>query len=84
MFKTADVIKSFSGYIEAFEFDADIGESKAFEALNKLRGKDVETRTVMRLILAIASSDGDFDNDEKASAKKIAIELGINPEDFDL
>jgi tellurite resistance protein TerB len=84
VFKSSDVIKSFNEAMESFDFDQDVGESKAFEALNLLKGDDVACRTVMRLILSIAASDGDFDDDEKKVAYKVAIELGLSPADFDL
>ena len=84
VFKTAEVIGAFKEYVDNFEFDQDIGESKAYEAINRLRGNEVECRTVMRLILSIAAADGVFDDDEKSVAKKIAIELGLDPSDFEL
>ena len=84
VFKTKEVIDSFSTYIEQFEFDQDVGESKAYEALNKLKGNDIASRTVMRLILAIAAADGVFDDNEKTVAKKIAVELGLSPADFEM
>jgi len=84
VFKTADVISSFNDFLGNFEFDQDVGESKAFEALNLLKGDDVACRTVMRLILSIAAADGVFDDDEKAVAVKVARELGLNPSDFEL
>jgi len=84
LFKTAEVIGAFKEYVDNFEFDQDIGESKAYEAINRLRGNEVECRTVMRLILSIAAADGVFDDDEKSVAKKIAIELGLDPSDFEL
>ncbi|MCX4029018.1 tellurite resistance TerB family protein [Endozoicomonas sp. SM1973] len=84
VFKTTEVVSTFSDHVQNLEFDKDIGESKAFEALNRLKGNEVACRTVMRLIIAIAAADGDFDNDEKAVAKKIAVELGLNPADFEL
>lgn len=84
VFKTTEVITSFKEYVDNFEFDKDIGESKAFEALNKLKGNEIACRTVMRLILSIAASDGVFDDSEKAVAKKIAVELGLTPADFEL
>lgn len=84
VFKTSDVITSFSEHISNLEFDKDVGESKAYEALRKLKGKDIESRTVLRLIIAIASSDGDFDDDEKSSARKIATELGLPHSEFEL
>ncbi len=84
VFKTADVIKSFNEFLSNFEFDQDVGESKAFEALNLLKGDDVACRTVMRLILSIAAADGVFDDNEKAVAVKVACELGLNAADFEL
>lgn len=84
VFKAAEVVTSFTDHINNFEFDKDIGESKAYEALNKLKGNEVACRTVMRLIIAIASADGDFDNDEQAVARKIAVELGLSPAEFEL
>ncbi len=84
VFKTADVITSFNDFLSNFEFDQDVGESKAFEALNLLKGDEVACRTVMRLILSIAAADGVFDDDEKAVAVKIARELGLSPADFEL
>jgi tellurite resistance protein TerB len=83
VFDTGDVIKVFNEYLGYFEFDADVGESKAFEALNVIRGDEAQCRTLMRLIVAIAESDGDFDASEKAIANKIANELGVNSSEFE-
>ncbi len=84
VFEQADVIKVFNEYLGYFEFDIDVGNSKAYEALNKIRGDDIQCRTLMRLTLAIASADGDFDDDEKVIARKVAVELGLTPSEFDL
>lgn len=84
VFKTNEVITLFKEYVDNFEFDQDIGESKACEALNRLKGNDIECRTVMRLILSIAAADGDFDDSEKVVARKIATELGLPASDFSL
>jgi tellurite resistance protein TerB len=84
VFDQAEVIKVFNEYLGYFEFDVDVGNSKSCEALNKIRGDDVQCRTLTRLVLAIAAADGDFDADEKVVAKKVAIELGLNPAEFDL
>jgi tellurite resistance protein TerB len=84
VFKTSDVIEAFNSFLSNFEFDLDVGESKAFEALNLLKGDDVACRTVMRLILSIAAADGVFDDDEKVVARKVALELGLDPAGFEL
>lgn len=84
VFKTTEVIGSFKEFVDNFEFDKDIGESKAYEALNRLKGNDIACRVVMRLILSIAAADGVFDDCEKVVARKVAIELGLPPADFEL
>jgi tellurite resistance protein TerB len=42
------------------------------------------SRLLIRMIIGIASSDGNFDADEKKIAAKIAKELGLNPAEFEL
>ena len=42
------------------------------------------SRLLVRMIISIASSDGNFDDDEKKIAAKIAKELAINPAEFEL
>ncbi len=84
VFTTSDVIKAFQGFVGQFEFDKDIGETKAYEALRKLKDNDAAGRVVVRLIISIAGADGNFDDNEKRIARKIAVELGQNPADFEL
>tara|TARA_B100000767_G_scaffold57608_1_gene53408 strand:+ start:948 stop:1397 length:450 start_codon:yes stop_codon:yes gene_type:complete len=84
VFDQADVIKVFNEYLGYFDFDVDVGDSKSCEALNKIRGDSSQCRTLMRLVIAIAAADGNFDADEKIMAKKVALELGLTPFEFDL
>jgi tellurite resistance protein TerB len=84
VFDKTEVTKAFNEYLSYFEPDADVGNSKAFEALNKIRGDNAQCRTLMRLVMAIASADGSFDDSEKTIARKIAIELDLPPADFDI
>lgn len=84
VFTTSDVIKSFQDFVGQLEFDKDIGEAKAYQALGKMKSNNEAARLLMRMIIAIASSDGIFDFDEKKVAIKIAAELGVNPAEFEL
>ena len=84
IFTTSDVIKAFQGFVGQLEFDKDIGEAKAYQAIGKMKSNTEASRLLVRMIIAIASSDGLFDNDEKKIAIKIAKELGINPSEFEL
>jgi len=76
IFTTSDVIKAFQDFVGQLEFDKDIGEAKAYQAIGKMKSNTEASRLLVRMIIAIASSDGLFDNDEKKIAVKIAKELG--------
>ena len=84
IFTTSDVIKAFQDFVSQLEFDKDIGEAKAYQAIGKMKSNAEASRLLVRMIIAIASSDGIFDNDEKKIAVKIANELGIAPSEFEL
>ena len=84
IFTTSDVIKAFQDFVGQLEFDKDIGEAKAYQALGKMKSNSEASRLLVRMIIAIASSDGVFDGDEKKIAVKIAKELAIDPSEFEL
>ncbi len=84
IFPTNDVIKAFQDFVGQIEFDKDIGEAKAYQALGKMKSNAEASRLLVRMIIAIASADGDFDAAEKKVAIKIAKELAINPSEFEL
>lgn len=84
VFTTSDVIKAFQDHVSQLEFDKDIGEAKAYQALHKMKSNAEASRLLVRMIIAIASSDGNFDAKEQLIASKIAKELGINPSEFEL
>jgi tellurite resistance protein TerB len=84
VFTTSDVIKAFQDFVSQLEFDQDIGEAKAYQALGKMKSNSDAARLLMRMIIAIASSDGNFDSSEKRVAVKIASELGLSAAEFEL
>jgi tellurite resistance protein TerB len=84
IFTTSDVIKAFQDFVGQLEFDKDIGEAKAYEALGKMKSNAQAGRLLVRMIIGIASSDGNFDDAEKKVAVRIAKELGIDPAEFEL
>ncbi len=84
IFTTSDVIKAFQDFVGQLEFDKDIGESKAYQAIGKMKSNSEAARLLIRMIIAIASSDGNFDTSEKKVAIRIAKELGLNPTEFEL
>ena len=84
IFTTNDVIKSFQDFVGQLEFDKDIGEAKAYQALGKMKSNAEASRLLVRMVIAIASADGNFDATEKAVAIKICKELAISPSEFEL
>ena len=84
IFPTSDVIKAFQDFVGQLEFDRDIGESKAYQALGKMKSNVDASRLLVRMIISIASSDGNFDMNERSVATRIAKELRIDPAEFEL
>ncbi|MEI6146339.1 MAG: Tellurite resistance TerB [Methylococcales bacterium] len=84
VFTTSDVIKAFQEFVGQLEFDKDIGEAKAYQAIGKMKSNNEAARLLVRMIIAIAASDGNFDAQEKNIASKITRELGLQPSEFEL
>jgi tellurite resistance protein TerB len=84
VFSVDDVVKAFHQFVGQIESDKDIGEAKAYQALAKMKSNVEASRLLVRMIIAVAASDGNFDANERAVASKIAKELGINPAEFEL
>ena len=83
-FDIRQVIEVFNKAVGDFEFDQAIGKTNALQTISKVRGKDDQARVIVRVVCAIGAADGDFDDDEKAVVREIALELGLKPEEFDL
>ena len=84
VFDLNDVITSFNNYCQKFEFDTEIGKAEALRAVGKARTKPDAARLLVRVCCAIGSSDGNFDDSERAMCRIICNELGLNPADFEL
>lgn len=84
VFSSKEVIDAFQNAVSQIEFDRDLGEAKAYEALGKMKKDSAAAHLIMRLTIAIAGADGVFDDGEKRIARKIAMELNLNPAEFEL
>lgn len=89
IFDNGEVVKKFRSHLDSLDpdnpdSDTDLAEIAALSTIGKVKKKDDQARMVLRLAIAIGGADGDFDDQEKAQAVKIARELNLNPADFDL
>lgn len=84
VFDLKDVIASFNNFCAKFDFDAEIGKAEALKAVGKIRSKPDAARLLVRVCCAIGSSDGNFDESERAMCRIICNELGLSPADFEL
>ena len=84
IYDSSEVVKTWKNYIETIELDNDIGSAKALSSIGKMKGKNEQARLVLRMVCAIAAADGDFDQDERRVAATIALELGLDPAEFEL
>ncbi|TAN49732.1 MAG: Tellurite resistance TerB [Methylococcaceae bacterium] len=84
VFSSKEMLECFQNYATLLELDKDLGEAKTYDAIRKMSADDQPSRLVLRLIIAIAGADGNFDDQEKYVAKKIAQELKIDPAEFEL
>lgn len=84
VFSSKEIIDAFQNLMTQIEFDKDLGEAKAYEMIRKMKGNDEAARLIMRLAIAIGGADGHFDDSEKRVARRIAMELNLNPAEFEL
>jgi tellurite resistance protein TerB len=84
VFEMPEVITAFEKYVQGFEFDLQIGKGEALNAIGKIKKNSDEAKLLIRVCCAIGTSDGDFDDSEKAAVREICRELELNPEEFGL
>ncbi|MCE6957754.1 tellurite resistance TerB family protein [Cereibacter sphaeroides] len=83
-FDIKEVIELFEKVTGTFAFDADIGKAEALKLIGRAGGNREQARLVARVAIAIGSSDGTFDEKERAIAADICRELGLDPKEFDV
>ena len=84
VFETKEVIEFFNTLISNFQFDPAIGEAEALKYVVKIRDNVQASQLLVRVCIAIANSDGNFDESEKTVISAICKELNLNPADFGL
>lgn len=81
-FKIQDIVNIIKQCDEKMEFDEILGEQ---EIMDEIARADKEAgEQILRLVCYIGSSDGNFDEDEKALARKIATLVQVEPTRYGL
>lgn len=81
VFNTEEVIAAFQSFVAKFEFDASIGEGEVLKEVAKFKGKP-EAELIVKVCMAIAKADGNFDADEKAAVGRVCGSLDLNPAQY--
>lgn len=81
-FSSDDVIAVFKKITDAYEFDPAIGKAEALKRVGRLKNKEEQARLVIHVAVAIANSDGVFDDNEKQALRVLCTELGLSASEF--
>ncbi len=84
VFDVNEVITFFNKLVDSFAFDIDIGKGEAMKFIVQLKDKPDAAQLALRVGIAVAKSDGDFDVQEQEAAREICTALGFNPADYQL
>lgn len=84
VFDTKEIITFFNTLADNFSFDIDIGKGEAMKYIVRLKDQPDAAQLALRVGIAVAKSDGDFDDAEKEVAREICSALGFSPADYQL
>jgi len=84
VFETNEVIEFFNKLVTSFDFDIEIGKGETMKYILALKDQPEAAQLAVRVGIAVAKSDGNFDLDEQKAAREIAIALGFEPAEFGL
>lgn len=84
VFKTEDVIAMWKKWAAKYDNDKDFADMEALSAIGKNRDDENAARTLVRVAIIVANSDGNFDRNEIQAAIDICKELRLDPADFNL
>jgi tellurite resistance protein TerB len=82
VFGSSDIIASWDGIMQKFDFDVEIGSLQALAIIAKVRRNQRAAKLLVRVCCLIGAADGNFDDDEKHVVARICRELALDPKDF--
>ena len=84
VFETNEVIEFFNKLVTSFDFDVEIGKGETMKYILALKDQPEAAQLALRVGVAVAKSDGNFDADEQQAVREIAVALGFSPAEFGL
>lgn len=84
IFETSEVISFFEKLVTSFSFDMEVGKGETMKYILALKNKPEQAQLAVRVGIAVAKSDGNFDETEKANAREIIEALGFRTSEFGL
>ena len=85
VFNSGDVRKHFDEIADSYDFDHSIGETEALKRIGKIKGNNNEQANLLvNVSIAIAKSDNNYIEPERAAIRKICQELSLSASDFDV
>lgn len=84
VFKIEDSITLWKKWAAKYDMDKDFADMEALQAIAKNKSDSGAARTLVRVVIMVANSDGEFDKDEIKAAIEICRELAVDPADFNL
>ncbi|MFG1172598.1 tellurite resistance TerB family protein [Erwiniaceae bacterium CAU 1747] len=84
VFDTSEVIEFFNKLVTSFDFDIEIGKGETMKYILALKDQPEAAQLALRVGIAVAKSDGNFDPDEQRAVREIAVALGFEPAEFGL
>lgn len=84
VFSKEEILTFFNMLTAKFAIDNEIGKGEAMKYILRLKGQPDAAQLAIRVGIAVAKSDGYFDEMEKESVREICAALYFNPADFQI
>lgn len=84
VFETKEVIAFFNELVTSFGFDYEIGKGETMKYILALKDQPEAAQLALRVGIAVAKSDGNFDQAEQMAVQEIALALGFASAEFGL
>lgn len=84
VFQPSEILAAWNQLMQFYDISADLGNAEANKLIALMAGDADASSTLIHLGAAIGSSDGDFDDTEKAALRSVAGILNLRAADYGL